>query len=304
MSAVQEIDIGAATLIVAWRAGHSAHGAVLKAGGQVIDALREHARAALDIVRSGNGRPYNPDDEQDDETPYLTASQDELLDTVLLEQLRLGASLPLIGPGELAKRTPALYALLIGNDPDSRAIFVRKGNPVSLATKSVVAIFDDTLTRVTQPILAFDSAFDVILLDSSVWVLNQKNFEGLFKESEAVLARTAEWVDHLNQVLPISAESKEWLAERLRQNSVMRRKVQSILRSTYLPKLTPDTLRTKMTGHGLAVEVLIKDGSLVFNKDTERDLLLFLNEDLWTGVFSGDQYAAARKARRSASPGA
>ena len=78
----------------------------------------------------------------------------------------------------------------------------------------------------TQPILAFDSAFDVILLGSSVWVLNQKNFEGLFKESEAVLARTWEWVDHLNQVLPISAESKEWLATRLRQNSVMRRKVQ------------------------------------------------------------------------------
>jgi len=305
MLAIEELDIGAAaTLIVAWRAGHSAHGAVLKAGGQVIDALREHARGALDIVRSGNGRPYNPDDEQDDETPYLTASQDELLDTVLLEQIRLGASLPLIGPGDLTKRTLALYALLIGNDPDSRAIFVRKGNPVSLATKSVVAIFDDTLTRVTQPILAFDSAFDVILLDSSVWVLNQKNFEGLFKESEAVLARTAEWVDHLNQVLPISAESKEWLAERLRQNSVMRRKVQSILRSTYLSRLTPDTLRAKMAGHGLAAEVLIKDGSLVFNKDTERDLLLFLNEDLWTGDFSGDQYAAARKARRSASPGA
>ena len=120
----------------------------------------------------------------------------------------------------------------------------------------------------------------MILLDSSVWVLNQKNFEGLFKESEAVLARTAEWVDHLNQVLPISTKSKEWLAERLRQNSVLRRKVQSILRSTYLPRLTPDTLRAKMAGHGLAAEVLVKDGSLVFNKDTERDLLLFLNEDL------------------------
>jgi hypothetical protein len=78
----------------------------------------------------------------------------------------------------------------------------------------------------------------------------------------------------------------------------MRRKVQSILRSPYLSKLTPDTLETKMTAHGLLPENLTKDGSLVFNKDTEKDLLLFLNEDLWTGDFSGDQYAAARKARR------
>jgi hypothetical protein len=301
MAAIEQIDIGAAaTLIVAWRAGHNAQGAMLKAGGDVIDALRGHARDSLNTIAAGNGRPYNPDDEQEEETPFLTANQDELLDTALLEELRLGASLPLIGPGELRKRTLALYALVIGNDPDSRAIFVRKGNPVSLATKSVVAVFDDTLTRVTQPILAFDPTFDVILLESSVWVLNQKNFESLFKESDAVLARTSEWVDQLNQVLPITSDSKDWLVDRLRQNSVMRRKVQSILRSEYLPKLTPDMLRSKMAVHGLVAGNLLKDGSLVFNKDTERDLLLLLNEDLWTGDFSDYKYAAARKSRRSA----
>jgi len=299
MGAIQEIDIAdAATLIVAWRTGRNAHGAMLRAGGQVTDALRGHAQQALGTITSGHGRPYNPDDEQDQDAAFLTASQDELLDTALLDQLRTGSSLPLIGPDELRKRTLALYALLIGNDPDSRAIFVRKGNPVSLATKSVVAVFDDTLTRVTQPILAFDSTFDVILLGNAVWIMNQANFEGLFKESEAVLARTSEWVDQLNQVLPIAEDGREWLAGRLRQNSVMRRKVQSILRSPYLPKLTPDILQTKMTAHGLSSEELMKDGSLIFTKDTEKDLLLFLNEDLWTGDFSGDQYAAARKARR------
>jgi hypothetical protein len=193
-----------------------------------------------------------------------------------------------------------LYALLIGNDPDSRAIFVRKGNPVSLAAKGLVAIFDNALVRVTHPILAFDSAFDLVLLDSSVWILNQKNFESLFKESEAVLARTSEWVDQFNQILPVTSESKDWLVDRLRQNSVMRRKVQSILRSGYLPRLTPDMLRSKMAVHGLAADQLMRDGLLVFNKDTERDLLLFLNEDLWTGDFSGDEYAAARKSRRLA----
>jgi hypothetical protein len=299
MGAIQEIDIGgAATLIVAWRAGRSAHGAMLRAGGQVIDAMRGYAQESLGTITSGHGRPYNPDDEQEEDAAFLTASQDELLDAALLEQLRTGSSLPLIGPDELSKRTLALYALLIGNDPNSRAIFVRKGNPVSLATKSVVAVFDDALTRVTQPILAFDSTFDVILLGSSVWIMNQKNFEGLFKESEAVLARTSEWVDQLDQVLPIADDGREWLADRLRQNSVMRRKIQSILRSPYLPKLTPDILHAKMTAHGLIPEELMKDGTLMFNKDTEKDLLLFLNEDLWTGDFSGDQYAAARKARR------
>ncbi len=162
----------------------------------------------------------------------------------------------------------------------------------------MVAVFDDALTRVTRPILAFDSTFDLILLGSSVWILNQKNFEGLFKESEAVLARTSEWVNQLGQVLPIAGDGPEWLATRLRQNSVMRRKVHSILRSHYLPKLTPDILRARMSAHSLKPEDLMKDGALIFNMDTEKDLLLFLNEDLWTGDFSGDQYAAARKAQR------
>jgi hypothetical protein len=53
-----------------------------------------------------------------------------------------------------------------------------------------------------------------------------------------------------------------------------------------------------MLEHGLTPENLMKDGALIFNKDTEKDMLLFLNENLWTGDFSGEQYAAAKKARR------
>ena len=142
MGAIQDIDIGAdATLIVAWRAGHSAHGAVVKAGGQVIDALRGHAQESLNTIASGQGRPYNPDDEQDEDSPVLTANQDELLDTALLEQLRVGSSLPLIGQMSFVSGRGAVCAA-IGNDPDSRLIFVRKGNPVSLVTKSFVTVLD------------------------------------------------------------------------------------------------------------------------------------------------------------------
>jgi Kiwa protein KwaB-like len=299
MPVIEEINMSAAaTLVVAWRTGRNAHAATLKSGGQVIEALRTNATKSLELIASSSERPYNPDDEQDDDSPVLSANHDELLDTALLEQIQIGSSLPLISPEELSKRTIALYALLVGNDPDSRIIFVRRGNPVSLAAKSVVAIFDQTLTRVTQPILAFDSNFDVILHGSAVWILNQKNFEALFKESEAVLAHTSEWVDQLNTVLPIADDGKKWLSTRLRQNSIMRRKVQSILRSPYLSSLTAEALSRKMLEHGLTPETLIKDGTLIFNKDTEKDMLLFLNEDLWTGDFSGEQYAATKKARR------
>lgn len=295
----EEIDMnGLATLVVAWRSGRNTYVRVVKAGGDVIDDLREYAKAALDQIGQGQGRAYNPDDEQEPECPFLTADQSELLDTALVEQLRRGASLPWATSGEIRERSLALYALLVGDDPDSRIAFVRKGSPVRLATKSIVGVFDDTLTRVRQPILAFDSTFDVLLYGNAVWIMNQKNFETLFKESEAVLAKTAEWAESLNSFLPMADDSQQWLAQRLRQNSVMRRKVQSILHSHYLPALTPDMVRRKMAAHDLKPENLMKDNALVFNKDTEQDILLLLNEDLWTGDFSGEHYAAARKARR------
>jgi hypothetical protein len=218
---------------------------VVKAGGDVIDALREYAKGVFNKVAHDQGRPYNPDDEQEAECPFLTTDRSELLDTALLEQLDRGASLPPITPDEMRERTLALYAILIGNNPDSRITFVRRGSPVKLATKSVVGIFDQTLTRVRQPVLAFDSTFDIILRANAVWVLHQKNFEALFKESDAVLAKTEEWAESLSSHLPMADDSQQWLAMRLRQNSVMRRKVHSILRSPYLTTVTPEMLRER-----------------------------------------------------------
>lgn len=299
MAVTGEIDMhGAATLMVAWRSGYNAEGRVVRAGGAVIEALREYAIESIRLVSDGDGRPYNPDDEQDDECAYLYAGHDELLDTALLEQIQLGASLPSATAGEIRGRKLALYGLLIGNDPKSRAAFIRKTNPVSLATKGLVAIFNETLDRVEQPIFAFDRFFDVILWRDAVWIISQKNFEALFKESEVVLAKTERWVNELGENMPISEDGKVWLAERLRQNSVMRRKIQSILRSPYLAKLTVEDLRRQMPEHGLNPDDLIVNDMLVFNKDTEKSALLLLNEDLWTGDFSGSQYAAARKSVR------
>lgn len=290
---------GPATLVVAWRSGRNAHGRAVKAGGDVMRSLRKYAASALDSVRINDGRAYDPNDEQDEECAYLEAERDELLDTSLLEQILLAASLPQATTNDLRNRTLALYALVVGDDPSMLTAFVRRGNPVKLAKKGIVAVFDQTLARVEQPLLAFDEKYDVLIYPGNVHIFHQKNFEALFKESEAVLAKTSEWAESLGQRLPMSDDSQDWLAQRLRQTSVIRRRVQSILKSDYLHKLTRKVLRAKMIERGLDPHLLLDDSGLVINKETEREVLLLLNEDLWTGDFSGEQYAASRKARRA-----
>lgn len=294
-----ELDMTApATLVVVWRSGQRAVGRAVKAGGDVMEALRGYAGSALEKVRTGTGRPYDPNDEQGDEDAYLATDRDELLDTALLEQILTAASLPQATEQELKEKKLALYALVVGKDPNKLTTFVRRGNPVSLASKGVLATFDRTLTRVTSPLLAFDRYYDLIIYPQGVHILDQVKFEALFKESEAVLAKTTEWAESLGEKLPITSDGIEWLADRLRKTSILRRKVQGILRSDYLAQLTPDVLRDKITAHGLDAKQLMPDGQLVINKETEQDVLLLLNEDLWTGDFSGKQYAAGRKSPR------
>jgi hypothetical protein len=260
-------------------------------------ALHSYAETALERVAAGGGRAYDPNDEQDEELPYLTADRDELLDTALLDCLQHGSSLPVISPDELQKRRLALYALLLGDDPGRQTIFVRRGSPVSLASKGLVALFDEALTRIRQPILAFDDRFDLVIYPNAAHIFNQKNFEALFKESEAVLAKTSEWAGTLNKAIPMAAGGEEYLAERLRKNSNLRRKVQSILKAPYLGQLTPRVLKKQMVASGLDPSRLLDNGTLIFEKNTEHDILLLLNEDLWTGSFSQQRYAASRKAR-------
>lgn len=164
--------------------------------------------------------------------------------------------------------------------------------------RNLVGVFGQRLERITDPILSFDSNFDLILYGDDALIFNQANFEGLFKESAAVLAKTTQWADELSQVLPIAGEGKDYLADRLRRNSLMRRKVHSITTSSYLPMLTPEILAKKMEEHNLDPGKLLIDGKLVFTRETETDMLLLLNEDLWTGDFSGDQYAATTDKER------
>jgi hypothetical protein len=298
---VPAIDVdfnGPAVLVVAWRTGRNAHGRVVKAGGDVMASLEGYAQRAVQDIQVNEGRRYDPNDAQDEECVYLEADHDELLDAALLGEIQRGASLPQATTEDLKKRTLAVYALVVGSDPDQLTIFARRGNPVQLAKKSLVAVFDDTLMRVVKPLLAFDESYDVIISSSSVLILDQKNFEGIFKESEAVLARTSEWAHELSEALPMSTESEDWLSEQLRKNVFMRRRVQSILKSEYLAKLTPEFLRAKMIENDLEPEKLMNDDGLIIAKETAREILLLLNEDLWTGDFSGQQYAATNKSRR------
>lgn len=281
------------TLVVTWTTGANVHGRRLMIGGEVAEDLREFARQAAATTELEGGRTYDPDESQDD-TPYFVADHEEAWDVALLDTIRHGDGLPEANGDDL-KRAFTCYALVVG-DSESPTLYIRKANPVALARKPLIAgLVDNTIKKITSPLFSFDSKFDVIVTPEQIYAIDKSNFERLFKETEAVLARAGEWVDALIGDLPITGASRDTLIEIARRNSFHRKKIQSIGRRAYVQKLTPALLRTKMQDHGLDADTLMPNGELDFAEANVRDLLRLLNEDLFRGDFSDEQFAASSK---------
>lgn len=286
---------GPLTLVVAWGIGGRVHARKVKIGPDIEAALRSAAETATASLTGGV--TYNPDSDQEDAT-HVTTGRAELLDTELVTQLETGSSLSLATDDEL-RRVLTCYAIVVGTGND-KTLFVRKANPVRLGTKSVLAtLVTGALTRLETPLFAFEDTFDVIVTDSEVFALSQKRFEMLFRDSETVLARAADWVDALAEPLPITPDSRDALLDAVRSNSVYRRKMHSILARGHLADLTPTAIKTKMTEHGLDADRLMPGDELDFTSGNTREILQLLNEDFFTGDFTDAQYAAGSKRARS-----
>ncbi|WP_190394411.1 Kiwa anti-phage protein KwaB-like domain-containing protein [Nocardiopsis quinghaiensis] len=288
---------GSATLIGAWRTGKKVHGRYIRFGGDLQSELQRYAKEAAERITTGTGKDYDPDDEKG-EADFLKIQHEELQDTAVVEVLKKATTLQNADSRELKKKKLAFYSLILGDNPERRSIFIKVGNPIKLAEKSLVGIFDNSLTQIKDPVFQFEDNWDIVITEWGVWSFNQKAFERLFKETEVVLARTREWVEKLATLIPIAEEDIEGFAERVRSNSHLRAKVTSLLRKPHIESLDTKVLREKMISRGLDPEVYMPNGTISLKKENQDHVIRLLNEDLFSGDFSGEQYAASKKSVR------
>ena len=121
---------------------------------------------------------------------------------------------------------------------------------VGWGEKSVVALtMNNTLDRVTSPVFAFDR-YDAVITSTDVYILDKNAFEGLFKESNAVLAKTTDWIKEVAKSIPMAEGSAEALEATLKQNQFLGRKFLAVKQRPHIKTMTSDTLTTEIDRHG------------------------------------------------------
>lgn len=288
---------GSATLIGAWRSGKQVHGRYIRFGGALKSELQRYAEEAAKVIATGTGKDYDPDDEKG-EADFLKIQHEELQDTAVVDVLKKATTLKNAHSHELKKKKLAFYALILGDDPERRSIFIKVRNPIKLAEKTLVGILNNSLTQVEDPVFQFENNWDIVITEWGVWAFNQKAFERLFKETEVVLAKTREWVEKLATLVPIAEEDIDGFAERVRSNSHLRAKLTSLLRKSHIESLDTEVLREKMMTRGLDPDIYMPNGTISLKKENQDQVIRLLNEDLFSGDFSGEQYTASKKSVR------
>lgn len=287
-------------LLVAWRVGRNVHAGPIDVSGDVVGeflSLTEVADATLaepNVIAN-----FDPDAEYDGEDrQVLRANVSDIVDFELIQLLLEAHVYDYLTDSDLEAHRPYLYALSTVKD-DERIVYVRATSPVKFPGKSIRGRLTDSFDRISEPILVFDSYFDFVVRGNEILIFNASSFERITNSPEAAAAASHRLLASLVSSLPIAEQGREPLREYLARNSFARRKALSVSNKPYLIELTPDRISDALVKHELNPSDYVVNGELAFTPENARTLLALLNDDVFSGDFSGVEYTASRKSALS-----
>jgi hypothetical protein len=307
---VTDIDPDAVVdLVVGWRSGQATHLRRLRMSTEVADTFRAMIREWLADLANREQEAWAPDADVSAETA-LVIGLDELgpqppltrehRDQDFLTGIRNASDLPILTPDALPATPLSLYALVVGDDPQTRTVFLRRMNPQrSLRRGRLLTSLHDVLVTVDGPMFGFDSLVDLVVGNSTMVVLSQTTFAALFRGNDALAAQVPAWVADIHAHVPMTDEGAATLGRRALRDSRIRGRLEAIARRGHLANVTTQQLRECMTQHGLDADALLDaEGNLVLDDADVTLVVQFLNEDLFVGTLSSTAFRADRKHAR------
>jgi len=285
----------ALTLVVAERTRQGLFAYVIDLRDDAEAALRHACRTTLEELASAEAITFGPDVYLD-RGEYLAVPQDVIgADHPVLRVLGEAGTL-----GQLpANDIPRLwfYAVLVGDDPENRTAFIRKTDPhVVTRGGGFVLTLGDALRVIDNPVFVMEDRFDLIVFDEGLAVLRLTPFEIMFRQADELEARADEWVTGISDHVAVSPEGLGILTEGARRNTRVARRLRSIYDRGHLQGVEVATIRQAAAERGLEPDELFDGERLLITAETDLMVLLrLLNEDLFSGGLTGQEFAADRK---------
>lgn len=283
-------------LAVAWRSGSDIEVARIELGRDVAEVFREIASEHLASLGKRHPRAYSPELDIDRREEYATASRKSLNATdPIVSLLGTTQSMDPLAASRLPTKSLLLYAFVFGD----QAMFVRKANPhVTARSGHMVTRLGSTLTRINDPVFDFDRKIDLVVTEAELWISSTTAFEYLFKDDSFLTSNVPKWVGTIAAAIPLAPGSDEALLERGVSNMRRRRRLEAIAERGHLASVSSRKLKLEIVRLGLDASRLMAGNKLIVNDETIDDVLKLLNEDLFIGGLSGNEFEVDKKAPR------
>lgn len=300
------------TFFVGWLSGKSYQLRQLKLHLDIEEEFRHIAREVLEGAEGMKGvldresETWAPDAQIFPET-YLECSIEEVGDAPkltgrpkderFLKVLQAAEDLLVIDAKDLEARDLSIYGFAIGS-PHERIVFIRRANPRrGLRRGKFLGRYSDSLRRVEDPVFAFDGLIDLVVVGKRLVVLSQNAFSMLFRDQTELKKLVPKWGETLTSHFPVEEASLARLVSKAGRDSRHRQRLESIVSRGHLKGLTKEGLQEAMEACELdPKKFFTSEGKLRVEEGDEAALLYFLNEDLYRGLITGEQYRADKKA--------
>lgn len=285
-------------LIIGWRDGKRYKLGRVDTEKSVTDYLAALVAAEEARLSQSKARAYSVESTIEAGEYFVaeTAAPDE--EEALRAQLRSIGGLPLVTVDRLEKTSLSFYAAVVGTEAAQIKAFIKKTNPLMIAKGGgLLTVFGDALSRLERPVFTIAGSFDLIVYPDCIAILKEKPFQALFYEETGINASIGGWVDKIARNLPMEDAAKTKLVGMCQKAVRLRQKLQAIEERGHLANVTVARLRSELRRLNIPPDRFITKGKLVIPDKHEKQLLEVLNEDIFKGGLSGEDFAAERKSR-------
>lgn len=162
-----------------------------------------------------------------------------------------------------------------------------------LRNKSILIYDRQTYNKLTNEGLIIDNVIHAVYRDDSFFFLSYANANKIFSLADFYKDATDEEIEEFSGSENVAMDMA-WFKENT--NSAIRKQITLLRKSNILSGANTKHIRKSAKGYNITVE-LDKDGNICFPNDKKacKELLLFLNEQYWTGSITGMKYKTTSK---------